>query len=259
MKRALACFLAATLLLCAGCTQTAPLPTPTPTQSVEPTPTPSVAAKGLPRWEDDHYRGLEKCFSFYEDDLTKAVVGYPRVEGEQEDSPVNTLLRQEGEYSWFHNGKADEHILNEGFAEGDWYPDRNDNKLLSVRFHREFNTKGAAHPGTEEWGVTLNRESGKRLSLDDLVDTGDDFELWLRAQNWVELNYWMPGGGTPEDIEYQLGLYLERSPDPAEHIRDFYVTDSALVIIAWEYPQADTRLSVPLSDLKLKGDDLWNG
>lgn len=139
----------------------------------------------------------------------------------------------------------------DGSVDGDWHASRSDKKLLSVRFRTEWYISGTAHPGWGESTLTVDRTTGKKLSLGDLVDTGDDFEAWLNAQNWIQLNGWVGIDGN------DVSRYNVEGGATA-HTGDFYLTATDLVIITWD-TKYDTHLSVPLSDLKLKGGDLWNG
>lgn len=291
MKRALAYVLAATLSLCAGCTPIAappkvtpapptptvvetPTDTPPPTlaESAEPTPTPTatpgpVIEKTVDRWfgpgwvDKSPYGNLGEMTYLYQTDDMSMIVNYPYLVGETEDHPINQIFRDEVSKNWTPEEGWDVRVLG-GTVDSDWHAARSDNDLLSVRFREEYYITGAAHPGWYEWAVTLDRKNEKLLTLDDLVDTGDDFEAWLYAQDWTALNHWQGGGDEigkdKEYIEYQLPFYIERSADPAEHMRDLYLTETDLVIIIWDF-KYDTHLSVPLSDLTLKGDDLWKG
>lgn len=263
-KQKLPALLLAGLLL-GGCaepkaepTTTPPTPIPTPTEVSTPTPTPTPQAE--PQESPKSYENIGEETYAYQYENANLKVKYPYLCGPAEDKELNDLLRQEALGSWLTEDEDDFRWYPMGYIDGDWAAPRNDDKLLSVYFEQEYCAGGPV--SWDHWGVTIDRANKKRLSLADLVDTGEDFEAWLYAQDWTALNQWQGGGGEigkdREYIEYQLPLYIARSADPAEHIRDFYLTDTDLVIIAWEMPKYDTRLSVPLADLTLKGENLWN-
>lgn len=275
MKKRLVATLAGVLLLCAGCTQSVapttetPAPTPIPTESAEPTPTPTstpgpVIEKTVRRWfgpgwvDKSPYGDLGEMTYLYQTDDMSIMINYPCIAGELEDSEINRLLADEALAYW---GTDDAKQWEDGTpmggsVDGDWTVSRSDEKLLSVRFRTEHYILGAARPRWEERTATIDRREGKLLSLADLVDTGDDFETWLNAQGWTQLNGW-EGDSAADTWAYYRNCYLDRSENPLGHVRDFYLTDTDLVIIVWN-SEYDTHFAVPLSDLKLKGDDLWN-
>lgn len=274
MKRRITGVFAVALLLCAGCAETVaeptPTPTPTPTQSVEPAPTPPatpgpVIEKTVDRWlrpgwaDKSSYGGLGEIAYLYQTDDMSVVINYPCIAGEGENSEINRLLADEalGDWGTDEAKQWEDGVPMGGTVDGDWHASRCDEKLLSVRFRTEWYIMGAAHPAWKEQAVTIDRATGKKLSLDDLVDTGDDFETWLNAQNWTQLNGRdVDDGSNSAD---RLSRYLFNG-GAAAHTEDFYLTDEELVIITWNYShQYNTHFSVPLSDLTLKGDDLWNG
>ena len=270
MKRRLLAALAGILVLCAGCTQIAapptqtPAPTPTVAETPRPTPTPWAEPREIPQ----NYENIgEETYSYHYGNVD-VKIKYPYLCGSAEDKELNDLLRQEALGRWltedeydircYYTAKPEDAPVIGVGVEGDWVPVRDDVRLLSI-YYQQDTYASTVH--WDHWGVTLDRAKKRRLSLADIVDTGDDFGAWLYAQDWTALNQWQGGGDeigkNKEYIEYVLPFYQERSSDPAEHIRDFYITDTDLVIITWEY-KYDTRLSVPLSDLTLKGGDLWN-
>ncbi len=121
-------------------------------------------------------------------------------------------------------------------------------QCLSMCFYCYSNTFGAAHPNWDRWGATVDLETGEPLRLDQIVDVGESFPDWARAQDWTPLNHWLPDNSSDE--EYAARLIEEWLP-PEDTVRNFYLTDDALVLIVWE-GRYDTRLSVPLADLTLK-------
>lgn len=125
-------------------------------------------------------------------------------------------------------------------------------RCLSMCFYSFSCAYGAAHPNWERWGATVDLETGEPLRLGQIVDVGESFPDWVRAQKWTPLNHWLPDNSSDE--EYAARLVEERLPFlPEDTLRDFYLTDDALVLIVWE-GRYDTRLSVPLDDLTLKRD-----
>lgn len=173
--------------------------------------------------------------------------------GEESCPGLNTLLRYAAVDDPFCiDGESDFRSFQNTTYEVECELTRSSGLCLSMRLRSDFYMRGAAYPNWDRWGLTVDLETGEPLRLNQIVDMGESFQDWARAQNWTPLNHWLPDNSS--DQEYAARLIEECLPyDLGETSRQFYLTDDALVLIVWDYRE-DTHLSVPLSDLTLKID-----
>ena len=80
-----------------------------------------------------------------------------------------------------------------GATEGTYQITREDEKYLSVRFYSYWDFRWAAHPSWGERGVTVDRETGRRLALTDVVDFDGDGGALIRQYDWTP-RWTCPGG-----------------------------------------------------------------
>lgn len=270
------------LLLCVSCTapqesnptlkatstltpSPAPAPTPTPTLTPSPTPAPEVTAEPSPEPEESREPGeghtavrwfgpqwdlvdgyeLREAYFTYQDNGWNVLILYPQLSGQPGDEALNERIRQLAlgtdpevfmgpfDYSEWPNG---------GTEDGDWQAMRYDDRLFSVLLRNEGYTKGAAHPSSRVLTLTGDRRTGEVLSLEDVVDVGEDLEAWLYAQDWAPLNH--RNNSKEELVTRCLTDYAARS----SHTTDFYLTEEELVLVTWYFPDP-TLLSAPLEAL----------
>lgn len=171
--------------------------------------------------------------------------------GEEPCPGLNALLRRTAVDEPFCFGDADFDFrdLRNATSEVECEITHVSGSCLSMHLRSDFY---AAHCSWDRWGLTVALETGEPLRLNQIVDMGESFQDWARAQNWTPLNHWLPDNSS--DQEYAARLIEECLPyDLGETSRQFYLTDDTLVLIVWDYRE-DTYLSVPLSDLTLKID-----
>lgn len=260
------------LLLCAACSAApqepsptpkptpvlTPSPKPAPEPTAEPTPTPEPQEPGEghtavrwfgPQWDLGFGYELREAYFTYQDNGWNVLILYPQLSGQPGDDTLNERIRQLAlgtdpevfssepfDYAEWPNG---------GTEDGDWQAMRYDDELFSVLLRDMGFTMGAAHPSSRCLALTGDRQIGEVLSLEDVVDTGEDLEAWLNAQGWTPLNRWQPDNSTDEELVARcLTDYAAR----ASHTTDFYLTEENLVLITWYY-SAPTFLSTPLETL----------
>lgn len=208
--------------------------------------------------DDDHpqvdgYCRYAYCYQDQRSGVTLTSEFFQAV-GEEPCPGLNALLRYAAvdDPFWFDDAEMDSRRWQNTTQEVECELTRSSGPCLSMCFYHYSNTYGAAHPNWNRWGLTVDLETGEPLRLNQIVDMGESFQDWARAQNWTPLNHWLPDNSS--DQEYAARLIEECLPcDLGETSRQFYLTDDALVLIVWE-GRYDTRLSVPLSDLTLKID-----
>lgn len=192
---------------------------------------------------------LKEAYFTYQDNGWKVLILYPQLSGQPGDDTLNERIRQ------LALGTDPELFSSEPFdyaewpmggtEDGDWQAMRYDDTLFSVLLRTEGYTMGAAHPSSRCLTFTGDRQTGEVLSLEDVVDTGEDLEAWLYAQTWTPLNHWRPDNSSEE--EYAV-LCLADYAARASHTTDFYLTEEDLVLITWYYSDP-TFLSTPLEAL----------
>lgn len=138
-------------------------------------------------------------------------------------------------------GRREDYLSANGTVDVSYQITREDEEILSVRFYTYINYRRAAHPSDWNWGVTVDRETGKRLSLYDVLDWDGDGDALLKNYNWTS-------GGVYELFDLQqAGLYN----DYDGHIDDFYLTDDTLGLVV-NYGRYSYMVETPLKNLPLK-------
>ena len=269
------------LLLCVACTAApqessptlkatstlppSPTPASTPTPTLTPSPTPEVKAELSPEPEESREPGeghtavrwfgpqwdlvdgyeLHEAYFTYQGNGWNVLILYPQLSGQPGDEALSERIRQLAlgtdpevfmgpfDYSEWPNG---------GTEDGDWQAMRYDDRLFSVLLRNEGYVKGAAHPSSRLLTLTGDRQTGEVLSLEDVVDVGEDLEDWLYAQDWTPLNH--RNNSKEELVARCLTDYAARS----SHTTDFYLTEEELVLVSWFFPDP-TLLSAPLEAL----------
>ncbi len=269
------------LLLCVSCTAApqessptlkatstlTPSPTPasTPTPTLTPSPTPEVAAEPSPEPEESREPGeghtavrwfgpqwdlvdgyeLREAYFTYQDNGWNVLILYPELSGQPGDETLNERIHQLAlgtDPEVFMGPFAYSEWPNGGTEDGDWQAMRYDDRLFSVLLRNEGYVKGAAHPSSRLLTLTGDRQTGEVLSLEDVVDVGEDLEDWLYAQDWTPLNH--RNNSKEELVARCLTDYAARS----SHTTDFYLTEEELVLVTWFFPDP-TLLSAPLEAL----------
>lgn len=205
--------------------------------------------------DDDHpqvdgYRRYAYCYQDQRSGMTLTSEFF-QAAGEEPCPGLNALLRRTAVDEPFCFGDADFDFrdLRNATSEVECEITHVSGSCLSMHLRSDFY---AAHCSWDRWGLTVDLGTGEPLRLDQIVDVGESFQDWARAQSWMPLNHWLPDNSS--DQEYAARLIEECLPhDLGETSRQFYLTDDALVLIVWDF-RYETRLSVPLSDLTLKID-----
>ena len=188
---------------------------------------------------------LQEAYFTYQGNGWNVLILYPQLSGQPGDEALSERIRQLAlgtdpevfmgpfDYSEWPNG---------GTEDGDWQAMRYDDRLFSVLLRNEGYVKGAAHPSSRLLTLTGDRQTGEVLSLEDVVDVGEDLEDWLYAQDWTPLNH--RNNSKEELVARCLTDYAARS----SHTTDFYLTEEELVLVSWFFPDP-TLLSAPLEAL----------
>lgn len=164
------------------------------------------------------------------------------------DQTINDLLRQVAVEDTFWPGDEDRGLRREqsGTAEVTYCITREDEQYLSVRFYTYLNFRGTAHPSWWERGVTVDRATGARLSLYDVLDFDGDGDALLQGCDWTPI--WTYDTDRQAFLDQLAGNYQ----DYDGHISDFYLTEDKLGLIV-SFARYYTLLETDLDTLPLKG------
>lgn len=127
---------------------------------------------------------------------------------------------------------------------------REDEDFASARFHHDAYTRGAAHPSDWETCVTVDRETGQVLTLDDVLDWDGDAATLLEGYDWKPSWTW-EGGSERDELDYLIQVLK----DGNGWISGFYLTEDRLGLIVG-FSRYYTPVECPLSDLPIKLDKL---
>ena len=122
---------------------------------------------------------------------------------------------------------------------------REDETFASARFYHNAYTRGAAHPSDWETGLTVDRETGQVLTLDDVLDWDGDAAALLERYDWKPSWTWEGNDGAGE-IEYLIHN---------SSLGGFYLTEDRLGLIM-SFSRYYTPIEAPLVDLPIKLDKL---
>ncbi len=127
---------------------------------------------------------------------------------------------------------------------------REDADFASARFYHDAYTRGAAHPSDWETCVTVDRGSGRVLTLDDVLDWDGDAAALLEGYDWKPSWTW-EGNSEKDEVDYLIQVLK----DSDGWIGGFYLTEDRLGLIVG-FSRYYTPIECPLDDLPIKLDKL---
>lgn len=161
------------------------------------------------------------------------VVEYPQVSlsDEEQEETVNEELKN----AFFH----DDYLENSLFpgSEINTWIDRNymitreDERYLSMRIYTNAFTRGSAHSGEWERGITIDLQTGEVLHLEDVIGKERSVKSLLESGVFESLWSWM--GQSAED--WIAELQLEEEESLSDYDSHFYLTEDGIGFItsAW--------------------------
>ena len=162
---------------------------------------------------------------------------------------VDDLLRQAAvEAPFDFGGDYDVRKNENGATEGTYQITREDEKYLSVRFYSYWDFRWAAHPSWGERGVTVDRETGRRLALTDVVDFDGDGGALIRRYDWTPQWTW-EGNSAGDEVEFLAGAFVDWGENG--YLEDFYLTEDKLGLIV-RFGRYYTCIEAGLDSLPLK-------
>lgn len=161
------------------------------------------------------------------------VVEYPQVSLSDEER--GEVVNEELKNAFFHDDYLEDSLF-PGSKINTWI-DRNykitreDERYLSMRIYTNAFTRGSAHPGEWEHGITIDLQTGEVLHLEDVIGKERSVKSLLESGAFESLRSWM--GQSTED--WIAELQLEEEEPLSDYDSHFYLTEDGIGFItsAW--------------------------
>lgn len=168
---------------------------------------------------------------------------YPRiVSGNEADERLNDALYRYAVEEQFFQESWDYRQECNGIVDSFCELTRDDERYLSMWFYNYEEFRQAPHPNNWMEGLTLDRRTGEKLELNDVLEWDGDDRTLLEEYDWAEV------GGID-------GGYKEVLEDERAYISGFYLTPDKLVLIV-DYERYFVELEADLAVLPLRLKDL---